>query len=115
MAYASIDWDTNGYDGSEISTGVHIVDGSSSGLNYEIDSATTVGSNETGINFYIDGDASEYLVSIENSFLSDWLYIENDDPESGNDNEISIRINDNYVFPYFYQNGYTDSIEFSFE
>ena len=72
MAYASIDWDSTSFDGSEISTGVHVVDGSSGGLNYEIDGGTTLGSNETGFNLSIDG-AAEYTVSIENSFLSDWL------------------------------------------
>ena len=115
MAYASIELDNTSLNGSEISTGVYVFDGSSSGLNYEL-SEHGIGENQTGIDFVVNGggDLSEYSVSIENSFLSNWLYLETEDVELGED-VISVRIHDDYVFPYFYQNGYTDSIEFTFD
>ena len=80
MAYASIDWETSSHDGQEISTGVYAVDGSSGGLYYQLNEEGT-GENETGLEFVV-GNLSDYTVSFENSFLSDWLYIETDDPES---------------------------------
>ena len=114
MAYISIDieLDNTSLNGTEISTGVYVFDGSSSGLSYELNENGS-GENETGIEFAIE-NLSDYTVSFENSFLSDWLYLETDDIEAG-ENIISLRIHDDYVFPYFYQNGYTNSIEFTFD
>ena len=108
MAYASIDNLT------EASPGIYISDGSFGPINYEIDAATTVGSNETGVTFSVD-NITDYTFSIESSLANEWLYLDYEDPETAhNSNELSVMIQEPYVFPYFYENDYTDSIEFTF-
>ena len=83
MAYASIDNLT------EVSPGIYISDGSSGSINYEIDAATTVGSNETGVTFSVD-NITDYTFSIESSLANEWLYLDYEDPETAHNlNELS--------------------------
>ena len=100
MAYATLGWDNDTYSGSSSpSTGVYVVDSSSSGLNYDINMHGT-GENQTGFEFYVEY-ANDFTL-IENS-LGNWLYLDDDGSDFPT---ISLNINDDYVFPYLHENVY---------